>query len=221
MSDTEEPTTTSSSADLALLFESAGDNCEFGFVQNKFGVDPGGLLRWAVTPFRGLLGLLDNDLREIESLDDLLPLTDDMVRNTRYGIYFHSVLRSSEADGVRSFIADPEERARLYSDERGKRVYLAGKFRERLACEDVIFVMKQDQAFADVDIDDGERCFSKHGCAKLLFVSKDEGRPASVSKVSSTSASAQIPRLAPYYAAADVDLESWTHIMEQAASLLL
>ena len=38
-------------SDLPTLlnsFESLGDNCEFGFVQRKFGTEPAGLLRWAI-----------------------------------------------------------------------------------------------------------------------------------------------------------------------------
>lgn len=40
---------------LVARFESLGDNCEFGFVQRRSGVEDGGLLRWAVSPPEALL----------------------------------------------------------------------------------------------------------------------------------------------------------------------
>ena len=56
-----------SDRNLALQFESLGDNCELGLVQRRAGVEPLGLLRFAGAPLRRLITALD---ARFEGIDD-------------------------------------------------------------------------------------------------------------------------------------------------------
>jgi Flp pilus assembly protein TadD len=45
--------------ELAMAFESLGDNCELGMIQRKCAAEPLGLLRWAAVPYEKLLTMLE------------------------------------------------------------------------------------------------------------------------------------------------------------------
>ena len=50
---------------LFSRFESLGENCQFGIVQNRFGATPLGLLRFASVPVHALLRLLESRLEGV------------------------------------------------------------------------------------------------------------------------------------------------------------
>ncbi len=85
------------SADILKHFQSAGDDCEFGFLQREVGLEPLGLLRFASISIDGLTRGLRASFKGIgdfETLDvfvpDNAPDHDYMVHEKRYGLIYHT-----------------------------------------------------------------------------------------------------------------------------------
>src|ERR1700709_963317 len=79
--------------DLVLQFESIGDNCEFGLVQRLAGAEPLGLLRFAGTPLRNLLGGLNARFADIADPNHVRVVAENgefMVKLTKYDFTFHA-----------------------------------------------------------------------------------------------------------------------------------
>lgn len=91
--------------DLALQFESLGDNCEFGAVQRNFGVEVAGLFRWSSTKARMLVTLLDEELKSVDDpesvrleLSGLEGRREYLAVNDTLGTQAHVSVGESERD---------------------------------------------------------------------------------------------------------------------------
>jgi hypothetical protein len=124
--------------DVLQHFQSAGDDCEFGFVQREFGLEPLGLLRFASISIddltRGLRAGFDG-IGDLNSLDvfvpDNAPNHDYMVRAGLYGLTYHT--------GVLPLSISAEE-LRMKESARLRR--LAEKLLEDIRLGEKIFVIK-------------------------------------------------------------------------------
>lgn len=122
--------------ELLRHFESVGDNCFFGGLQRRAGVDVLGLLRFANTPARGLLtALADNFdlLRDASSLSVRVQdyeLPEYLIFLDRYGMRWHT--------GAFRDVADPNEVLDAHS---ARLKYLRRKFCETLSRGRRIFVI--------------------------------------------------------------------------------
>jgi hypothetical protein len=207
---------------LLEKFESLGDNCEFGFLQRKFGLEPGGLLRWAISSPSALsLGLGDRFANTF-LFDNLLPSADDMVRDNAYGIYFHSMMRSNMRDGVREFRDNVEKRQAIYKDEYEKIRYLTSKLIEQLEDATKIFVYKRNSGVSCEAIVDLKNKLTNFNSRCVLFVVSQNMSGVPVGHVSEHSPGlliGAIDRFAPYERADDISADVWLELCEKAAAL--
>jgi hypothetical protein len=205
-------------ADIVSEFESLGDNCEFGFVQRHHGLEPGGLLRWAFSTLDGLVRAIDARFERIYNFDDLAPYTPNMVIDGKYGIAFHSEMRSLRADHGLAFVAPPDELRRIYREEQEKVSYLVCKLIDALYRGERIFVYKRNAGLAARDIARLHQSVSAYGPGRLLcVVPASAGLPAgTVRHAAPRTKLAAIEALAPYDNVESALYDSWTDICRQA-----
>jgi hypothetical protein len=113
--------------ELLTLFESIGDNCEFGLFQRSFGVEPLGLLRFSTINLEPLIEGLETAFEDIGDVSNIEPKPENdddewMIYETRYRLRFHSFVRASEMT-----------RDTVKAREHKKLRYLRDKFAEDLA----------------------------------------------------------------------------------------
>src|ERR1700761_7486556 len=87
--------------DLAVQFESLGDNCELGLVQRRVGAEPLGLLRFSGTPLRSLLRAMAARFAQIgdPAYVRLEPEHGEyMVKLTKYDFTYHADAKVGEVD---------------------------------------------------------------------------------------------------------------------------
>jgi hypothetical protein len=211
--------------DQLLRIESLGDNCEPGFVLRKLGCEAGSLFRWArVTPDQ-LLAVLRADFDGIYEFAGLTPLYHDMVKDKRYGIGWHTEMRSAvAADGRWRFIGDETARQKIYRQEIEKIRYLTSKFISHAQLGGIIFVLKCNAGIAtDVlyaILASLARIAAGNRFALLEIRASDD--PAQVGTVTQERPDllrGYISRFAPYEHADDIDMAAWTKIFSQAFQL--
>jgi hypothetical protein len=206
--------------EILSAFCSLGDNCEFGFVQRKFGVEPGDLLRWALASPKAVAAGLKDRFRGIYIYDQLVASADDMVHDKSYDIQFHSKLRSERVEGGRRYIAPESERHAIHRDELPKIQHLARKLLEQLESADKIFVYKRNSRVTDGEIDElREQLRAYNPRNLLLLVGTHDKLPGSVWLSGTGLLMASIDRLAPYDHADDVSYNIWLEICEKAYAL--
>jgi Putative papain-like cysteine peptidase (DUF1796) len=211
--------------DQLLRIESLGDNCEPGFVLRKLGCEAGSLFRWArVTPDQ-LLAVLRADFEGIYEFAGLTPLYLDMVKDKRYGIGWHTEMRSAVADDGRwRFVGDDTVRQKIYRQEIEKIRYLASKFISHTQLGGIIFVLKCNAGIAtDVlyaILASLARIAAGNRFALLEIRASDD--PAQIGTVTQERPDllrGYISRFAPYEHADDIDMAAWTKILAQAFQL--
>jgi hypothetical protein len=206
-------------------FESVGDNCEFGFLQQHHHHEAGGLLRWA------LLGSSEALIRGIQTrfagmfaFENLVPAGGGtMVFDTKAGIAFHTQMRSSETGGTWQFDLSEAERRVIHAEEAGKMAYLVEKFFTTLAEGRKILVFKQNRIVPRPVAEAILAAVSTYGECSLLFVDpQGPGETAgTVERLSERLYRGVIDRFAPYEQANDISVACWTAICEAAAALHL
>lgn len=199
------------------LFESLGDNCEFGFVLRKLGNDTSSLLRWVfldsvADTARGVR----TGFRDAFVFENLKPAgTPQMVRDVTQGIAFHTRMHSVERDGRWEFVAPEDERRKIHEQEGRKFDYLRQKFEREITGDRRIYVVKRNEGLGEGDADlllDAVR--SRGGCRLLHVTLADSSHPAgTVERVSDRLAHGWIDRFAPYDHADDVSLAHWQSLL--------
>ncbi len=172
-------------AGLMAAFESLGEDCEFGFVQRRFGVEPLGLFRFAgAGHMRNLLRLVETDLAGLgepgslstklvnavlyRTPDPPLVIPEFFMTDQRLGFSFHT-FRGPEQETEAEAIAANERKLR----------YLKRKFIEDLEDGEKIWLLKDgsrggdNEAFAFLD------ALQRKGRNRLFWVTRVvEGRPS-------------------------------------------
>ena len=203
---------------LVEKFESIGVSCELGLVQRHCGLDRPGLLRFALSPFDGLVAALDANFA-------------GMADQTG-GEFFES----GNGEWLNAFPAYGIERhtrlsAKLYSEAEARQRMRrhVGFLVQKLICDiehgEKILVYRADRADragnagrARVLLD----ALSAYGPAKLLWVELAE-RPAQVSGVEWTIPgrlmTGYLDRFAPHRFAAGLPFDGWLAMLGAAFSL--
>lgn len=192
-------------ANLVSKFESLGDNCEFGFVQRRSGIEPGGLLRWAVAPPVSLVEAIENRFEDLYQFENVVPFTPKMVEDRKSRIKFHSAMAST--DGV--FNLEPEQRRDIHQKEYEKIIYLRNKMISLLETGEKTFVYKRNSGVDTALVSRLSAAIASIGPSRLLYVKADSGNAGTVEPVSDSLAIGYVERFAAYSTANDLDYESW------------
>lgn len=75
---------------------SLGSNCEAGFQLRRIGCEESSFFRWTLSPYRSTFNLIQNDFQDLFLKENLVPVWDNMVQDTKYKISFHSKLLSKQ-----------------------------------------------------------------------------------------------------------------------------
>lgn len=201
-------------------FESIGDNCEFGLLQQSHGIHDGGLFKWAqVWNVESLIDVIENNFRDAFVFENAVPAWDDMIVDAKYRVLYHSKLRSEVVDGIRSWTERSlAQRRLLYAVEYEKRLHLVTKFREIAAEGSKIFVFKANYGVTGAQADRLADALGKLGPTRLLVVEQANGskNAGDVEVISPNLLKGYIERFAPYENAHDFVSWSWERLCKKA-----
>ena len=202
---------------IALKFESLGENCEFGLFQRRCDAEPLGLLRFSSTFMRNLIRGIDSGfegLGEIEDIDPRLegapPKMEYMIHEKKFGLVYHTFVY----EGQRSvWLMREQESARLK--------FLRRKFMEDLESTDKIFIYKFGSGVSEEEILPLHMALNRYGEAMLLWVVPAErDRPAgTVEVVMPGLLKGYIDRFAPDDNAHDFSFDGWLRVCANACVL--
>lgn len=201
---------------LALQFESLGENCEFGLFQRRCDVEPLGLLRFSSTFLRNLIRGIDDKFEGLGEPDTIEPLLEGtprkeyMIHEKTFGLVYHTFVY----EGERSlWLMREQEMARLK--------FLRRKFMEELEATDKIFVYKFGSEVSEAEILPLYMALNRHAAAMLLWVvPAQRNRPAgTVEVVIPGLLRGYIDRFAPEDNAHALSFDGWLRICANALVL--
>ncbi len=152
--------TTSTDGELMLRFQSLGDNCQFGFVQRHFGIEPISLLRFAGVP--DLTGMIASGLRELGrpgTVGYFMAGREYMIREASYSIFYHTFKHVEEIS--------PDQ---LIAENETKLQYLARKFMEDLEDGETIWVSRRIVSNDISEIAALHAAMRRYGPNRLLWI---------------------------------------------------
>ncbi|HVY17132.1 MAG TPA: hypothetical protein VHB27_18050 [Rhodopila sp.] len=202
--------------EIAMRFESVGENCEFGLWQRRCDSEPLGLLRFSSTFMRNLIRGIDtgfDGLGQQEDIDPRLEGTDRkeyMIHEKRYGLVYHTFVY----EGQRSvWLMREQESARLK--------FLRRKFMEELDGSEKIFVYKFGSSVTEEEILPLHMALNKRSPITLLWVvPARRDRPAGTVEVLMPGLlKGYIDRFAPDDNAHDLSFEGWLKVCANALVL--
>lgn len=206
-------------------FESLGDNCEFGFVLKSLKHEDGSIFRWASMTTDQLHTLLKNNFKEIYEYDNLFPCAPGMVCDKRYGIAWHTDMKSHVIDEKLTFIANEDQRREIYNNENKKRAHLLQKFISRLQGGEAIYVIKSrskpgPQVFNGIYQE--LRRLAQGAAFWMLEVieTSDQGKQGVTELVCDQRMRAYISKYSPYGEADAAQYDEWYKIMQSTLALI-
>ncbi len=203
-------------ADIALGFESLGENCEFGLFQRRCDAEPLGLLRFSSTFMRNLIRGIDNGFEGLGQIEDIEPRLEGaspkeyMIHERSFGLVYHTFVY----EGQRSaWLMREQESARLK--------FLRRKFIEELEATDKIFVYKFGSTVSEEEILPLHMALNRYGDATLLWVvPAQRDRPAGTVEVLMPGLlKGYIDRFAPADNAHDLSVDGWLRVCANACVL--
>jgi hypothetical protein len=201
---------------IAMAFESLGENCEFGLFQRRCDAEPLGLLRFSSTFMRNLIRGIDSGFEGLGEVDDIdlrlegEPQKEYMIHEKKFGLVYHTFVH----EGQRSvWLMREQESARLK--------FLRRKFIEELEAGDKIFVYKFGSGVSEEEILPLYMALNRYGDATLLWVVQAErDRPTgTVEVVMPGLLKGYIDRFAPEENAHDLSFDGWLRVCANACVL--
>ena len=199
--------------EIALKFESLGENCEFGLFQRRCDAEPLGLLRFSSTFMRNLIRGIVSGFDGLGAIDDIDPRLEGgprkeyMIHEKKYTLVYHTFVY----EGQRSiWLMREQESARLK--------FLRRKFIEELEANDKIFVYKFGAGVSEEEILPLQMALNRYGDATLLWVVQAErDRPVgTIEAVMPGLLKGYIDRFAPDDNAHDLSFEGWLRVCANA-----
>lgn len=200
--------------ELALSFESLGENCELGLVQRKWGAEPLGLLRFASSPLDKLLPALRNRFRQMGDAGMLEVQLgggqEYMVLDRKYGFLYHAWAKVGELT--------PEQ---ILTREYRRVPFLIRKLTEDLQGGDKIFVYHGLTPLIPQQVRAMSSALRLYGPGRLLWLElADAEHPAgTVEWAESNVIKGYIDRFAPGENAHDFSLAGWEAVCRAALRL--
>jgi hypothetical protein len=201
---------------IALKFESIGENCEFGLFQRRCDAEPLGLLRFSSTFMRNLIRGLENGFEgigEVEDIDPRLegsPRREYMIHEHKYGLVYHT------------FVFEDERSVWLMREQESARLrFLRRKFMEELQAGEKIFIYRFNGPISEEEILPLHMALNRYGPATLLWVvPAEQDRPAGTVEVLMQGLlKGYIDRFAPDENAHDLSFDGWLRICANACVL--
>ncbi len=216
------------SADLMLSFEGIGERCDLGAVQRHYGAEPMGLLRFAFSPFDGLISALQDRFDAIGSEEDtgFEVYQDETILTTRkYGLAFHTfILKSDTAvsflDGKLEIwrLNTPKKRDAFHEQQLNRLIMLKRKLITDLEESRKIFVYSSDERTSEDDAARLLAALRAYGPNALLYV-----RPASTAHPEGTVTTLQdglylghYPGLTDFVAGQQPAFGVWHQLLQRA-----
>ena len=202
--------------EIALKFESLGENCEFGLFQRRCDAEPLGLLRFSSTFMRNLIRGLENGFEgigEVEDIDPQLegaPRKEYMIHEKKYGLVYHTFVY----EGQRSvWLMREQESARLK--------FLRRKFMEELDAVEKIFIYRFGGAVSEEEILPLHIALNRYGPVTLLWVvpAERDRPPGTVEVLMPGLLKGYIDRFAPDDNAHDLSFDGWLRVCANACVL--
>lgn len=202
--------------EIALQFESLGENCEFGLFQRRCDAEPLGLLRFSSTFMRNLIRGIDNGFEGLGEIDDIdprlegAPRKEYMIHEKKFSLVYHTFVY----EGQRSvWLMREQESARLK--------FLRRKFLEDLALAEKIFIYKFGADVSEEEILPLHMALNRHGDATLLWVvpAERDRPPGTVEVMMPGLLKGYIDRFAPGDNAHDLSFEGWLRVCANACVL--
>jgi len=202
--------------EIALKFESLGENCEFGLFQRRCDAEPLGLLRFSSTFMRNLIRGIDSGFEDLGAIEDIDPRLEGgarkeyMIHEKRFGLVYHTFVY----EGQRSvWLMREQESARLK--------FLRRKFMEELESTDKMFVYKFNGGASEEEILPLHMALNRYGEATLLWVVPAERDRAAgtVEVVMPGLLKGYIDRFAPDDNAHDLSFDGWLRVCANACVL--
>ena len=204
------------SDDFMRLFESLGDNCEFGTVQRQCGAEPLGLLRWGAPRLPRLLECLRTRFEHFGAIENLgftlgdPPRREYVVREKRYGMAYHTFQYENEID-----------ESQLLTKQAMRMKLLVRKLLEDLEDGQKIFIWKDTSGVcSDTDAMRLHAELATFAANTLLWVTvaDEQHRPGCVEWMSAGLLRGYIHRFS--YPVPDVDIPPWLEICVNAYRLV-
>jgi hypothetical protein len=201
--------------DVALQFESLGDNCELGLVQRQTGAEPLGLLRFAGVPLRNLLRGLNARFANIGDPNHIrinVEHGEYMVKLTKYDFTYHAHVKIGEME--------PEA---LHQQQIRTVGYLAAKLTADLENPSKIVVFRQNEPLLASDLSDLRIALAGYGPNILLWVQEacPGHPPGSVQVADERMMVGYVRRLAERDTVPDLDFSSWMQVLRRAHAIFL
>ncbi len=201
--------------ELAIAFESLGENCELGLVQRKWGAEPLGLLRFASSPLDKLLPAMRNRFRDMGAAGMLEVQLgggqEYMVLDRKYGFLYHAWAKVGELT--------PEE---ILTREHRRVPFLIRKLTEDLQGGEKIFVYHGLTPLIPQQVRAMSAAMRLYGPGKLLWLElADPGHPTgTVEWAEHNVIRGTIDRFAPGENAHDFSLPGWEAVCRAAWRLV-
>jgi hypothetical protein len=201
---------------IAMQFESLGENCEFGLWQRRCDSEPLGLLRFSSTFMRNLIRGIDNGFEGLGEPEDIDPRLEGgerkeyMIHEKKFGLVYHTFVY----EGQRSiWLMREQESARLK--------FLRRKFMEELDGTNKIFVYKFGSAVTEEEILPLHMALNRRSETTLLWVvpAERDRPPGTVEVLMPGLLKGYIDRLAPNDNAHDLSFEGWLRVCANAIVL--
>ena len=203
-------------SEIALSFESLGENCEFGLFQRRCDTEPLGLLRFSSTFMRNLIRGIDTGFEGLGEIEDIDPRLEGgqqkefMVHERKFGLVYHTFVY----EGQRSvWLMREQEAARLK--------FLRRKFIEELESTEKIFVYKLGSGISEEEILPLRMALNRYADATLLWVVKAERdrQAGTVEVIMPGLLKGYIDRFAPDGNAHDLSFDGWLRVCANACVL--
>jgi hypothetical protein len=203
--------------EIAMQFESVGENCEFGLWQRRCDSEPLGLLRFSSTFMRNLIRGIQTGFEGLGEQEDIDPRLEGaerkeyMIHEKKFGLVYHTFVY----EGQRSiWLMREQESARLK--------FLRRKFVEEMDGTDKIFVYKFGGSVTQEEVLPLHAALNQRSETTLLWVVPAErDRPAGTVEVLMPGLlKGYIDRFAPSDNAHDLSFDGWLKVCVNALALV-
>ncbi len=211
----------------AILFESLGEDCEFGFVLSSLSLNEGSYFRWAQCSAHAALNLVESRFEGCFEKENLTvsKFNPKMIYDLHYRIAYHSTVQRDPLTGVEVYWRDGEEaRNIIYPPEFSKRSTMASRFLRRLERKRLIYVIKSNESFTENDLERFTKVLKLADTTKrYLCIVKIANKTHPANEIKEVGHGLLIARIAHYADGNNLDkpdLEGWYALLSSVLDII-